>query len=186
MLRGGLVFWRLDDRLCARLPRPVFFTDRGVTFFQFVQLLIRELLNIDHVIAGGHVGADELVQLEMKRLGVPVLRVLNQEHDQKRDDGGSGIDDELPGIRKMEERPADGPCHQHHDREQEHVRMSDKLSGPAGKAAEPEAHAVGLDDLLTGLVQGRLCALLWAGNVAAGFSSSVFAAGPWRSIARSF
>lgn len=55
--------------------------------------------------------------------------------------------------------------------------MSDKLSGPAGKAAEPEAHAVGLDDLLPGLVQGRLCALLWAA-MGAGFSNSVFAAGP--------
>jgi hypothetical protein len=96
----------------------------------------------------------------VERFGVTILRILNQENDQEGDDGGSCINDKLPSVGKVEEWPADGPCHQHHYGEQEHVRMSDKLSSPASHAAEPEVRAVGLDDLLPGLVEGRLSSLL--------------------------
>jgi hypothetical protein len=48
-------------------------------------------------------GADQLVKLEMERFSVTVLRVLDQKDNQKRDYGSAGVDDELPGVREMEE-----------------------------------------------------------------------------------
>src|SRR5258707_15559475 len=99
--------------------------------------------------------ADELVQFEMERFGVAVLRVLNQENNQESDDGGAGIDDQLPGVRKMEEGPAYCPNHQNNHGEQEHVRVPNKLSRTAGKAAEPQAHGIGFGHLLARLVKRR-------------------------------
>jgi hypothetical protein len=61
------------------------------------------------------------------------------------------IDDELPGIRKMKERPADGPRHQHHDSSHEHQRMAYPVRGARGESAEPEADRVCPDDLLARL-----------------------------------
>jgi hypothetical protein len=51
----------------------------------------------------------------MHRFGVAVLGVLDQEHHQKGDDGGSGIDDELPRIGKMKSGAGEQPNgnHQH-------------------------------------------------------------------------
>src|SRR5579883_1248321 len=41
--------------------------------------------------------------------GILVLRTLDQEHHQKRDDRSAGVDDELPGIGEVEERPQNSP-----------------------------------------------------------------------------
>ena len=43
----------------------------------------------------------------MHRFGVAVLRVLNQEDHQESDDGGGGVDDQLPGIGEMKSRAGD-------------------------------------------------------------------------------
>src|SRR6185436_17078059 len=51
----------------------------------------------------------QILQLEVDRLCVPVLHVLNQEHDQKSHDRGPRIDHELPGIGISKYRPGDGP-----------------------------------------------------------------------------
>ena len=55
------------------------------------------------------IDADQLVELELDRLGVAVLRVLDQEHHQERDDRRAGVDDQLPGVAEAEERPGDEP-----------------------------------------------------------------------------
>ena len=54
-------------------------------------------------------GADQLVELDLHGLGVAVLRVLDQEHHQERDDRGAGVDDELPGVAEAEDRSSDAP-----------------------------------------------------------------------------
>jgi hypothetical protein len=41
--------------------------------------------------------------------GVPVLRILNEEHHQESDDGSAGVDNELPRVRKIEHRTGNGP-----------------------------------------------------------------------------
>lgn len=43
-------------------------------------------------------GAQQLVNLDVQHIVVPVLGVLDQENHQKRDDGGGSVDDQLPGI----------------------------------------------------------------------------------------
>ena len=45
--------------------------------------------------------ADQLIELEMDRLGVAVLRVLDQEDHQERDDRRAGVDHELPRIGEL-------------------------------------------------------------------------------------
>ena len=87
----------------------------------------------------------------MKRFGVAILCVLDEEDNEKCDDSGAGIDDELPGVRKVEVETADRPQDQYCHGQNEHIRMADELRGSIGKAAEPEARGVGFDDLLAGL-----------------------------------
>ena len=53
--------------------------------------------------------ANEFVQLHLNRGGVTVLRILDQEHHQKRDDGRTCVDHKLPSIREPEERAGNRP-----------------------------------------------------------------------------
>src|SRR5205814_432341 len=53
--------------------------------------------------------ADELVQLQLGRLRIAVLGVLDEEHHQEGHDRGPGVDDELPGVRETEHRTRDRP-----------------------------------------------------------------------------
>jgi len=46
--------------------------------------------------------AQEFVELRLHRRAVPILAVLDQEHHQEGDDGGPGIDDQLPCVGIME------------------------------------------------------------------------------------
>ena len=57
---------------------------------------------------------DQLVELRLHCRAVAVLRVLDQEHHQEGDDGGAGVDDQLPGIGEAEDRAGRRP--DHHDR----------------------------------------------------------------------
>ena len=81
--------------------------------------------SVRHVLGGGEsvfraaARENQRVELDLQRGGVAVLRVLNQEHHQERDDGGRCIDDELPGVAEAEERPADRPDDDRREREQE-------------------------------------------------------------------
>jgi hypothetical protein len=45
----------------------------------------------------------------MNSLGVAVLGVLNQKHHQECDDGRARVDNQLPGIRKLEGWSGYGP-----------------------------------------------------------------------------
>ena len=65
--------------------------------FAFLELLLRQLLDTDISVLGG-TRPNELVEFRLNCGAVPVLGVLDQEHHKERDDGGSRVDDELPGI----------------------------------------------------------------------------------------
>jgi hypothetical protein len=74
--------------------------------------------------------ANEFVQLHLNRGRVTVLRILDQEHHQKRHDGRSGVDNKLPCVRETEERT--GYCPDHH--------------GPESKGEDPgSTHLAGAD-----------------------------------------
>jgi hypothetical protein len=63
--------------------------------------------------------ANQLVELDLYRQRVLVLRALDQEHHEKRDDRRSGVDDELPGVGEMKERAAYEPHTDDEEREAE-------------------------------------------------------------------
>src|SRR5207245_2395705 len=69
--------------------------------FELLKLLVGKVLEIDEFIARVFDCANEFVQFQMNRFGVAVLRVLNQKHHQKSDDGRGGVDDQLPRIGEM-------------------------------------------------------------------------------------
>src|SRR3954462_3232349 len=121
-----------------------------VTLFQLIQLFVGKLLDIDKIVVCRMVRTNEFVKLQVQRLGVAVLRVLDEEDHKKRNDFGAGINDELPGIREMEKWPARGPKHQNHHGEQEHIRVPHDLRGFAGKTAEPKIEPARFPDLLVG------------------------------------
>jgi len=80
---------------------------------------------------------DQLGQFDLHRHGVAVLAVLDKEHHEKRDDGRSGVDDQLPGVAEMRNRTGRQP--DEHDRNRDQERH-----GPPGhdgrrtrKALEP-------------------------------------------------
>src|ERR1041384_1948634 len=84
-------------------------TDFFVALFQFVQLFVGKLLDIDKIVIGWMVRAGQLIQLQVQRLGITILGVLNEKDHKKRNDSSACVDDELPSVRKMKERPAHGP-----------------------------------------------------------------------------
>jgi hypothetical protein len=53
----------------------------------------------------------------MQRGGIAVLRVLDQKHHQEGDNCCARVDDQLLGVRKLETRAGDCPCHDHEARQ---------------------------------------------------------------------
>ena len=74
-----------------------------------VERVVGAILKIDEFVARGVDAPEDLVELEVQGARVAVLSVLHQEHHEKGDDGGAGVDDQLPGIGVAENRPGDGP-----------------------------------------------------------------------------
>ena len=76
---------------------------------ELLQVVIGKFFEVDQFISRGPESADQFVELEMNGLRVAILGVLNQEDHQEGDDGGAGVDDELPGVRKTESRTRHRP-----------------------------------------------------------------------------
>jgi hypothetical protein len=87
----------------ALAPYPLVFLG------QLFQFRIGEMLNINHLILGLINRLDDFVELQMDSACVPVLRVLDQKHHEKRHDRRAGINNELPGVRILEVRSGDHP-----------------------------------------------------------------------------
>jgi len=64
---------------------------------EFVDVAFAQMFDAD-VSIPALADANQFVKLGVKRRGVPVLGVLNQEDHEECDDGRAGIDDQLPGI----------------------------------------------------------------------------------------
>ena len=107
---------------------------------QFLEIVIRELFQIDELIACAFHGADQLVQLEVHGFGVTVLCVLNQKHHQKRDDSRGRVNDELPCVGKMKSGSGNEP-----DADDKHgpgkgPGAAQQNRRPAGENTERVAH----------------------------------------------
>lgn len=53
--------------------------------------------------------ADQLIQLEMHRFSIAILRVLDQKYHEEGDDRGRSVDHQLPGIGKMKHWSGENP-----------------------------------------------------------------------------
>ena len=95
-----------------------------------VQLKLLEILQIEQRVVRTFDRANQLVELEVYSFSIAVLRVLDQEHHEKRDDRGAGVDDELPGIAEAEYRPRDCP-------RQDHKHGDHETRGPTRHARRP-------------------------------------------------
>src|SRR5215218_6720293 len=83
------------------------------------ELLVREMLESDEVRARLGEAADQLVQFQLHRRGVPVLGVLDQEDDQERADRRGRRREHEPRIGEVDERPDREPHQDGRDRKQE-------------------------------------------------------------------
>ena len=109
----------IDAFLSARLSGPNltgtrsvvlrFFSKSSKLLVEFLQLLVGQIFKIDQFISCVFEGADDLIEFEMHCFGIAVLRILDQEHHEERDDRRGGVDDQLPGIGKMKRRSGEKP-----------------------------------------------------------------------------
>ena len=76
---------------------------------QIFEFFVGEILDRSKFVFGALHGQHQFGQLELDRQCVAVLRILNQKHHQECDNGGAGIDDELPRVGVMKGRTRGGP-----------------------------------------------------------------------------
>ena len=69
-----------------------------------LQLLFVEILDVDKGVARAPGSCHEFVEFQLNGQGVLVLRTLYEKHHQERHHRRPGVDDELPRIRKPEQR----------------------------------------------------------------------------------
>ena len=66
------------------------------------QFVVPEFFKIQQCLVCAFGGPNDLVQLDLQCVGLPILRVLNDEHHQERNDGRDRIHHELPRIAESE------------------------------------------------------------------------------------
>jgi hypothetical protein len=104
-----------------------------------VELVIAEMLEADEIIVGVTCRSDQLIELEVNRVGVAVLGALDQEHHQERDDRRPRVDDELPSVGESEDRAGECPDCDHGQRDQERTRRANHERDPMSEAPEAVA-----------------------------------------------
>ena len=87
------------------------FLQRGKLLRESFEILLRQFFAIVEMVARTAQGADEFVELEMHGFGVAILCALDEEDHDEGDDGRAGVDDELPSVGEMEQRPGESPHH---------------------------------------------------------------------------
>src|SRR4051794_24178117 len=102
------------------------FAELHVVLFEFLQLFFIILLCAHHLVVGLSDCTEEFVEFEMHGHCITVLAVLNQEDHQERDDGGAGVDDELPCARESKEWSCGSPD----DDEQDRCKKGEIVAGP--------------------------------------------------------
>src|SRR5215207_1015822 len=128
------------DGALDRVLGALGFGDAVIFRFQFAQPLLGIVFRFDHGIVCFFDRANELVDLEMERFGITILGVLNQKHHQEGNDGGGGIDDQLPGLRETEERPGDCPSQDQSERYDEGEVIPRKRGCFSRQGCEPFSH----------------------------------------------
>lgn len=76
---------------------------------EFLEVVFAEFLEVEEGFVGAGGGAEEFVEFDLDGGAVAVLGGLDEEDHQKRNDGGAGVDDQLPGAVEPENRSTHGP-----------------------------------------------------------------------------
>ncbi|MNR33490.1 hypothetical protein D3C85_1511660 [compost metagenome] len=87
----------------------IVFTHGAIVPAQRLQLLEVQYLQPQHRVLRLLVHSQQLIDFQMQDVCIAVLRVLDQEHHQERDDRGGGVDDQLPGVVETKNRPTQPP-----------------------------------------------------------------------------
>lgn len=98
-------------------------------FFDLIQLFVRHLVERDEAGSSALDPAKQFIELQAHNARLPVLRVLNKKDDQKRDDRGSRVDDELPRIRIVKQRAGRAPGDDDRRSKDKGPRRPDQKSG---------------------------------------------------------
>ena len=80
-----------------------------------LELFVSGVFDVGDFVVGVLHRQNELGQLDLKRLCVVVLRVLNQKNHEKSHDRRAGIDDELPGVAIVKDWATYAPHQDHRD-----------------------------------------------------------------------
>ena len=72
-------------------------------------LLLAQVFDIHERVSRSVHCRDEFIELEMDCQRILVLGALDEEDHEESDNGRAGVDDELPGVGKMEKRSGDEP-----------------------------------------------------------------------------
>ena len=89
--------------------------------------------------------ANQLVEFELDGVAITVLGILNQKYHQECDDRRACVDDQLPGIAKLEYRACDPPDYDDQSSDDECRRMARGLCRPLGEVGKTRCrinHAV--------------------------------------------
>ena len=104
---------------------------------KLVKLEFRQILYIDHFVLCFVHRMDQLVQLQMNRSCVTILRILDQEDHEKCDDRCAGINNQLPGIGVVEDRSGNSPSHDDADGSRKGPARAQIMRASASKPGEP-------------------------------------------------
>jgi hypothetical protein len=119
--------------LRSRLVVPSDRVQRSILFVQGVEFFFGEIFRINEAVAGSLKRRDQLVELDVQGEGLLVLRALDQEDHQERQDGRAGVNHELPGVGKVEDWANNPPDQHDTQRQEKRLRSAGYLGGPDGK-----------------------------------------------------
>jgi len=69
-----------------------------IKFIEMIQFLLCQVFNINHPVACALVRGYQLIQLKVYGLAVLILRFLDQENHQERNNGSAGVYHQLPSV----------------------------------------------------------------------------------------
>src|SRR5205823_6788253 len=100
------------------------------------------MLDTDHFITCTADRPDDFVEFQVQRTSVPILSVLDQKNDEKRDNRGRGIYDQLPGIRVLKIRTSGTPKYDNEHRQYECPSRSYPSGGFGSYRSEPNTECL--------------------------------------------
>lgn len=127
----------VGDAAPEAVSRPT--GDLLVRRLEAIELGLGELLEIEEGIVRAVDRTDQLVELELDRGAVSVLRVLDEEDHEERNDRRRRVDDELPGRAEMEDRSGDKPADDERSRSDEGDGVTGRAGGPLREPIEERA-----------------------------------------------